>query len=228
MPCCGEDSLVRDLRDLGVDSGDMVLVHSSCSKVKQPPVDIFNALKEVVGENGTLVFPTFSFKKKWGASEMGILTLIASSQADSQRIPHPTHSFIVVGKLADDLGKIRNKSSYGCDSLFARLTELDGKILVVGLSYNNSMTYFHYVEQAVGVSYREIQDLGDGYTIYGRKQRIVTSVDKMGELLEKGGVVSVGKLGDAQCKLMRARDTFSFVSQRVTNEPGLLYEVKNA
>lgn len=57
------ERLVSDLRDLGVESGDTILVHSSLSAlgwVAVGPPTVVDALMETVGEEGTLVLPTHS------------------------------------------------------------------------------------------------------------------------------------------------------------------------
>ncbi|WP_158057627.1 aminoglycoside N(3)-acetyltransferase [Halorussus halophilus] len=57
------ERLVSDLRDLGVESGDTLLVHSSLSSlgwVAVGPPTVVDALMEAVGEDGTLVMPTHS------------------------------------------------------------------------------------------------------------------------------------------------------------------------
>jgi aminoglycoside 3-N-acetyltransferase len=57
------DSMVSDLRALGVEAGQTVLVHSSLSSlgwVCGGPPAVVEALQQVVGEDGTVVMPTHS------------------------------------------------------------------------------------------------------------------------------------------------------------------------
>ena len=54
--------LINDLKKIGIKQGDSVLVHSSLSKigfVEGGAQTVVDALFEVIGENGTLLFPTF-------------------------------------------------------------------------------------------------------------------------------------------------------------------------
>jgi len=57
------DSITADLRELGVDAGDTVLVHASLSElgwVAGGPQAVVDALQHVVTTDGTLVMPTHS------------------------------------------------------------------------------------------------------------------------------------------------------------------------
>jgi len=54
-------SLVQDLNQIGLGTGDVVVVHSSLSRigwVVGGPVTVIKALMDVVTESGTLVMPT--------------------------------------------------------------------------------------------------------------------------------------------------------------------------
>ena len=138
-----KNKLIENFRALGVDSGDTLLVHSSYKSfggVDGGPQTVIDALLEVLGQDGTLIMPTFNFDFCKGAdwdvretpSQMGFMTNLVREDARATRVFHPIYSFAVIGKHAQAFGAIRDKSSYGANSAFAKLRELDGKIMVVG------------------------------------------------------------------------------------------------
>ena len=56
--------IVEDLNKLGINKGDKVLIHSSYKSlggVEGGPDTLFDALQEAVGEDGILMFPTFTY-----------------------------------------------------------------------------------------------------------------------------------------------------------------------
>src|SRR5258708_7468036 len=162
------EDLVKDFRDLGLQSGDTLLVHSSYKSLgplEVGPQTVIDAMLAALGPDGTLIMPTFNFDfnkgKPWDVrstpSQMGILTELARKDPRARRVFHPIYSFAILGKHADLLGGLRYKSSYARDSVFGKLRELNGKIMVIGLSYTNSMTFFHHIEQIEGLHYRVLK-----------------------------------------------------------------------
>ena len=156
--------LVDGFRTLGVEAGDTLLVHSSYKSfgpVDGGPQTVIRALELAVDteHDGTLVMPTFNFGfnkgEPWDVrttpSKMGVLTELARQDPRAKRVFHPFYSFAVLGRHAEMLGGLRYKSAYERNSVFGKLRDLDGKIMVIGLSYTNSMTFFHHIEQMEGV-----------------------------------------------------------------------------
>ncbi|HEV3093354.1 MAG TPA: AAC(3) family N-acetyltransferase [Solirubrobacteraceae bacterium] len=227
-----------------------MLVHSSLKAIG--PVEggaaaVIAALERTIGVAGTLIMPTFNFGFCSGEtfdvrstpSQMGVLTELVRTDPRARRVRHPIYSFAVLGALAEEAARLRNFSSYGADSLFAKLVEWDAKIMVIGLSYNNSMTFFHYVEEMEGCKYRYmksftapyVDELGNGsertYTMFVRdlERGVVTAVDPMGELLEREGAVVCGEVGESAARLMRARDVYAITARNLTDQPGLLFRI---
>jgi aminoglycoside 3-N-acetyltransferase len=245
--------LAGSFRELGMESGDTVLVHSSyksLGSVIGGPGAVMDALQEALGPEGTLIVPTFNFgfcdgepfDARTTPSRMGVLSELVRNDPNSKRVEHPIYSFAVLGARADEAASISDPSSYGADSLFGHLCKWDGKIMIIGLSYNDSMTFFHHVEELQGVSYRYLksfsgmvtdvtgESLERTVTMYVRDidRGVVTAVDAMGELLANKGLIRSTRIGDATVRLMGAREIFDATVEAMKKEPRLLYTLDEA
>jgi aminoglycoside 3-N-acetyltransferase len=245
--------LADSFRELGVEGGDTVLVHSSYKSlgpVIGGPRAVIDALQEALGPDGTLIMPTFNFgfcegepfDARTTRSHMGVLTELVRTDPNSKRVEHPIYSFAVLGARADEAASISDPSSYGANSLFGHLRKWDGKIMIIGLSYNDSMTFFHHVEELQGVDYRYLksfsgmvtdvtgESLERTVTMYVRDldRGVVTAVDAMGELLANRGLISSTRIGDATVRLMGAQEIFEATMEAMQKEPRLLYTLDEA
>ena len=245
------DKLVDDFQKLGVEKRDTLLVHSSyksLGEVDGGPQTVIRALEAALGPEGTLIMPTFNFDFNKGVpwdvrttpSKMGILTELVRKDSRARRVFHPFYSFAILGKHADMLGSLQYKSAYERDSVFGKLRDLDGKIMVIGLSYNDSMTFFHHIEQMEGVDYRFLKQFtgevtdenGNTYTdtfemlVRDIDKGVKTMVDPMGALMEKAGVIKSAKLGEADVKLMKANEVYEFTAREMKRDPHLLYYIE--
>jgi len=246
------EQLVEGFRNLGVAEGDTLLVHSSyksLGEVDGGPQTVIRALETLLGtdKDGTLIMPTFNFDFNKGVpwdvrktrSKMGALTEVVRMDPRAKRVFHPFYSFAILGKHAEMLGSLRYKSSYERNSVFGKLRDLDGKIMVIGLSYNNSMTFFHHIEQMEGVDYRFLKQFtgevtdenGNTYTdtfemlVRDVDKGVMTMVDPMGALMEQAGIIKIRRIGEADVKLMKANEVYEFTAREMKRDPHLLYYV---
>lgn len=241
------------LRELGLAADAIVLVHSAYKAfggVAGGPAAVVQAIERVIGPRGTLIAPTFNFDFTSGTpfdarstpSQMGAISEIVRQDPRSRRVVHPVYSFAVLGPLADQLAAARSGSSYGSATVFGRLVDLDGQILIIGLAYNHSMTFFHHVEEVVGVDYRyikrfrgEVRDetgalVDEDWQIYVRDvdRGVATQVEPMGRLLQQMGLIAERRIGDATVRLMRARPVYEATVREMRQDPLLLYEIHAA
>ncbi|MBI5297355.1 MAG: AAC(3) family N-acetyltransferase [Chloroflexi bacterium] len=247
------NDLVAGFRSLGVEAGDTLLVHSSYKSfgpVDGGPQTVIRALELALDTDGdgTLIMPTFNFDfnkgQAWDVrttpSKMGVLTEVVRQDPRAKRVFHPFYSFAILGRHAEMLGSLRYKSAYERDSVFGKLRDLDGKIMVIGLSYNDSMTFFHHIEQMEGVDYRflkqftgEVTDAdGNTYTdtfemlVRDIDKGVLTMVDPMGNLMEERGVIQSAQIGEAAVKLMKANEAYAFTAREMRRDPHLLYKIE--
>lgn len=156
--------LKRDLSNLGLKSGMKVMVHSSLpgiGYVDGGAQTVINVLIELIGPDGLLIMPcppiTGSTVETLKRNEIfivsdtpcttGIICETFRKWPSVYRSYHPTHSVAALGKDAYWLVKDHHLDTtpFGLNSPFARLLELDGSILGVGLD-TRWITFYHHFE----------------------------------------------------------------------------------
>jgi aminoglycoside 3-N-acetyltransferase len=152
-------SLKTDLRFLGPYSSnlqnDLLEAH-------------FNILADLVDlSKGTIVVTTactslcntntiFDIKKT--PSEMGSLTEYIRNQSGAIRSFHPFNSYTAIGKHADYICTNNSRHCYGNNTPTARLLELDGTQLSIGLHPIETTSISDHVEMVMGVPYRYVKE----------------------------------------------------------------------
>jgi aminoglycoside 3-N-acetyltransferase len=230
--------LVRDWRDAGLARGDTVLVHGSVRRTCArgfSPARVLRSFLETVGETGTVLFPLFNFDVCKGApfdirnspSRMGAMTEAARLHPGAVRTGHPAYSFAVIGAGAGAFRGLFNDSGYGEDSPFAMLRKMAGKIAVLDLLGQSSMTFYHHVEQMRDVPYRYHKTFRTAYTdaagitsdrafsIFVRdiNRGVLTDVDPMDERLWQQGLYTGCRPGEGHgLRVIAARGMFDAVS----------------
>jgi aminoglycoside 3-N-acetyltransferase len=166
-----------DLRAAGIKEGDVVLVHSSLSRLghlAEGPATLVNALLSVIGENGTLAMPTSPnnvfqlnyiqntpyFDVLHSPSKTGAITEYFRKLPGAVRSLHPTEPVSAMGPLAKYLTKdhFGELTPYTKNSPFYRVSEKKGKILYIGVTLSMAGTNLHTLEDAVDFKYPVYHD----------------------------------------------------------------------
>lgn len=220
-----QQDLVNAFRQLGLQPGDAVLVHSAFSaigRVEGGPDTVIDALLEVLGKEGTLLMPTLSsgvFDRENSPSKVGLLTEIFRTRKGVLRSFHPSHSVAAYGAKAEKLieGHLHCPTACGEGTPYAKLMDCGGKVLLLGVDQDRN-TSLHGLEAMVRLPYlktvyREYLDPADGCVKtleireYPGPHRNFIGLDRM---LREAGVMRLGKVGKAVCRLIDAggmRDT---------------------
>lgn len=160
--------LLEALIDLGINTGDALMVHSSVSPFsgfQGTPQDIIRAFKEAIGpEEGSLLMvsmpytsSTYKYLKKTEAfyvnrtiSKMGIVSEIFRRQKDVVRSLHPTHPVLAFGPWANWFVQEHENCLFPCGpgSPFEKLAQKDGKVLFFDAPFN-TFTFMHYIEHLI-------------------------------------------------------------------------------
>lgn len=170
-----KQDIVKNLEALGIKKGDKLLVHASYKSlgvVDGGIETVIAAFKDAVGEEGTLMFPTFTYENvnrenpvfniKTSPSCVGMIPEVFRHGKDVVRSLHPTHSLAVWGKDKEYYIENHHKDQNCLDknSPIMKLKNAGGKILLVGCGLKKN-TLLHGLEIACKVPYAFGVDFSD-------------------------------------------------------------------
>lgn len=228
------ERIAADLRALGVQPGGVLLVHTSFRAVapmQDGPLGLIAALREALGEAGTLVMPTMTdgetvFDPATTPSHgMGITAELFWRQPGVRRSGHPGGSFAAAGPLAERICAPQPLSPpHGPDSPPGRVHELNGQVLLLGVGHSENTT-LHVAEALAGVPYGiehpcVIEVDGAPCTVGIREtDHCCQGFRKMDDWLRAAGQQREGRVGHAQARLLGSRDLVALALSRLSVDP---------
>lgn len=234
-----KESLLKDLSAMGIMEGDTLLVHSSLSKigyVENGPVTVVEALLGAVGSTGNLLMPNSPnaglqleyiknkkvFDVQNDPSALGAITEYFRRLPQAQRSCHPTEPVSCIGPDTEYLvgSHFGNLTPYNENSPFARVAHKGGKILYVGVTFDNAGTNLHTLEDAI-VDFKYPVYSEEEFAVEiicpdGQRKTMTTKVhnpeqsakrkcDGLIPLFEREGVLKKVKMGKAEALLVDAK-----------------------
>lgn len=239
----------KDLSDLGIKKGDSVMMHCSYKALGADisPEDFFAAFMEILGEDGTLILPAFSYNTvnyensvfdiDTTPSCVGFLPeFFRTNVKGVKRSLHASHSCCVLGKNADYLIKDHEKdlTPVGENSPITKLPQINGKILILG-SHPDHNTALHGVEEKGGAPYvlnyekpieyilrdgnREIKQTALRHYFNRGTYRYSQEYARIIDLLEKDREYTYGKVINADCYLFDAKALWEKGVAKIKQDP---------
>lgn len=168
-------------KKMQLNKGEVVLVSSDTRKMllsamrQNETLDLnqwIDGIIDCIGEEGTLLFPTYNWDFCNGLpfhylntlGETGSLGNLALKRGDFKRTKHPIYSFAVYGKDKEYLCDLENTDSFGLDSPFAYLHKKGAKNVLLDVDLQQCFTFVHYVEEQSGaVPYRFLKHFTSQY-----------------------------------------------------------------
>jgi len=228
-----QEEIARGLRETGLKSGDVVLVHSAMRTfgyIDGGAETVVAALLDVLGERGTLVVPTFTFAHTaeqdpiidpaTDPSEMGIITETVRLRPDALRSVAFKHSFAAVGRRARVITQVDPAlSPFDLRSAFGVMLALNTQVLLLGMTYRSSTSH-HFAECVCDVPWRYTIDLKvkvrrkDGTLV---EQPMIDSLprplgsrgldyNRLGKMLEERQLVGITAIGNCVVRRFAMRD----------------------
>jgi aminoglycoside 3-N-acetyltransferase len=232
--------LTRQLQELGVAPGAVLLVHSSFSNVgpvEGGPNVLIDALRTAIGTNGTLVMPSMSDDddhpfdaRKTPCLGMGVVADMFWRSPDVLR-SHSPHAFAATGPEAARITADHPLDvPHGLNSPVGRVYDVDGQILLLGVGHDANTT-IHLAEALAGVRYRRpkwltvIQDGLPTRYAYSEIDHCCANFVLVDEWLDAAKGQRRGRVGHGEARLARSRDVVAAVSPRLqANETVFLHE----
>ena len=223
----GQD-IVAGLREIGLQPGDLVQVHSSLSAlgyVEGGADTVVDALLGAIEPEGTLMVPTFNhgreaiFDPATSPSVSGKITEAVRARPQARRSVHPTHAYCAIGPLAEWLTcEHLELETFDWNCPLGKLVQRGGWILLLGVGMDRN-TIAHVAEAAVRVpclGYREhprrvrLPDgtVIDAWSVRWRAGQCKVEWDPIENTMRAREMIRDGIIGDADVMLMRARDAF--------------------
>ena len=180
LPPITKSRLVRDLKELGVTTGQTLMLHASVKAIGWivgGPDIVIQAILDVLGSEGTLMMyvgwedspydlakwpedwqrayleecPPFDPATSRACRKWSILTEYLRTWPSAFRSSHPEGSFAAVGALARWITENQPlQYGYGPGSPLAKLCEVKGKVLLAGAPFG-TITLLHYAEHMAKV-----------------------------------------------------------------------------
>ena len=234
-PGITQTDLVRGLQGLGLNTGDLVLVHSSLKAfghVVGGADAVIDALLEALGPAGTLLMPSHTDVPEYSVGLYDRAT--TPVRRNIGRIPDtfwrrpgvrrgrhpPRHPWAGVGPLAEHLIALSENRPVGSQhyrGILSAIAELDGVLLLLGCTHTSSTS----VHTAQAAAYNEIERSAK------RRAEFLRDFDAVEKPLEETGAIRRRCIGLAHARLMRSRDLFEVVRKMyVTTFRGQAFTVE--
>lgn len=243
-------ALSADLRALGLAPDDDVLVHSSLrglGQVDGGAATVVDALLDVVGPGGTVLFPTITATAEHGPAHpprldlatapgwTGAIPEAARRRTDAVRSAHPTHSVVAIGARAHELTAGHAASVTPCDasSPYGRLADRGGRVLLLGGVTHESSTSLHGVEERAGVPHHLQDEQTDGVVLMPDGREVVVRghlhlwgwdrhFDVVAAPLRAAGMQRDGKVGSGAATLVEAHGYVDVIVPLLREDPTFL------
>lgn len=242
MTTVTREDIKNAVEQLGVTRGDIVLVHSSFKSmgyVEGGAEAVISGFLEAIGEEGTLVLPTFTQKdfdhayETWHIdkeSDTGYLTNYFRKRKGSLRSDQATHSVAACGKYAEYLTKTHGHTHkrfgnmgdtpFSADSPWEKMYDMNAKVVLLGVNAMK-ITFRHYAEY---IYVNELLDSIKDHPQYAEMKAQLWRFGKPGvwphvyniwvaEQLDKQGLLSRSRCGDAELICVSAKPFVDFVLQ---------------
>ncbi len=203
---------------------------------------LIRSLLEIVGDSGTLMMPSQTWKNldpstgvHWEVSEeywpiirdhwpaydkeitpaigMGVVAEVFRKWPGAKRSDHPARSVAAVGRYAEYLTSNHDLSNiFGEASPIAKLYELDGYVLLIGVGYDKN-TSLHLAETRANFPGKKFTNESSAIMINGKREWVTyrtQAVDdsdfiELGKAYDEEHGIKINKVGQGDVRFLRQK-----------------------
>ncbi|MCX6985405.1 MAG: AAC(3) family N-acetyltransferase [Lentisphaerae bacterium] len=245
------DEIISALKGLGAQKGDNLFMHSNMGffgrlKDAASQEDYYRIFKEsileVIGSEGTMVVPVFSYSFCKGnvfdidetPGGCGFFSEMLRKDPSSSRSADANFSVAALGANASYFTSDAPEHSFGKGSFWDKFLKKKGKIC--NFNFDAGSTFVHYVEKSICVNYRYDKAFkGISKSNNVEKEQVfyhfVYDLGKSGDTPEftkfhkkavETGMAKTANLGRGQILLISAEDTFKLIEAEIPGNPMFL------
>lgn len=239
------------LLSTGIKKDDSIFIHSNigyfgkligCSSADKLCEAFFNSFMDILGENGTLVVPTFTYSFCHGeiydidktTTQCGIFAEYIRKYPGSIRSLDPNFSVAAYGKEAVFFTQNHAHESFGNNCFWERFLSKNGKI--VCLNFDSGSTFIHYLEKLCNVSYRYnkafngiiqqngklIRDYAVHYVYDLNKPETSPNFSKLDIICKQAGITHTAPLGRGIIHTMSTPEYSHLIKEYLKKDPFFL------
>lgn len=234
---------------MNIEKGDIVFISSDTKRMLYDAMrhkssmkldDFIDGLIDAVGDDGTVIFPTYNWGFCGGKEfdyyktpcETGVLGEFALKRSDFQRTKHPIYSFAVYGYYREKLVGMNNSDSFGADSPFAFFRKMNVNNYIIDVVLEHSFTFAHFVEEQSGVvNHRYIKDFVGNYVdengnrekrtysmfVKDLDMNVETTIDPIQEELIQLGAEDIIKINSSEIKHIKMGEAYPILLNDILN-----------
>jgi aminoglycoside 3-N-acetyltransferase len=234
-------------RNCGVSQGDTVFLHSDALvtaelagiDINQKIDTLFGGITDLLGLEGTLVLPTFTYSATKGEvynvkqtqSDVGLLTEFFRKRPGVKRSLNPIFSVAAYGSKADVFSHSSANDCFGHDSCFGLIYKYNSWIFTLGCSFDR-ITFIHYLDQIASVDHRyfkifpatvindrETLSFDVSYLVRDIDRKTKAKMDNLKQQLSQNGKIHTSEMGRALLTGVTAKDFYDTALEMIKEHP---------
>lgn len=244
------EDIKNSLKKIGIRKGDSIFIHSNlgylglldgCKNANELCREFLNVVTEVLGEEGTLIVPTFSYSFCHGEvynpykteTKCGILSTYIRKKYPENRSLDPNFSICGIGKLMETYKNCNIHESFGNGSFWELFLKYNGKIVFISLDAGWA-TLIHYIERCNNVNYRYnkafngimelkekvLRDYAVHFVYDGKSDAPAT--DRIAKMCNDAGICKETNLGNSTISACSARKYYDYFTNILKYRPRVL------